>query len=299
MQQKRLALALVISTAILFLWSYFVPVKNPQTNPVTATATPVPVQQPSPSPQISIGADKPAVSNSQLEKHRTILVKTPLYEATFDSQGGEVISWIIKKNKDSGNGIFSVGPDKRTKFPLELISQEGLHRQPRSVPLQVETGDPSVDDLLRSRNYRVDEVNGLEETTELDLTGSENKKLTFVFQDDASGVYVSKALTFQADQYNIGLEVTLKHNNQPVPQAKLKIGPSIGDQGVTHFSFYSVAPESVSFVDNKAERHSAQSINEKKGSPDLLQLPGPVDWAGVGDTYFAMVALPSQRSDGL
>jgi YidC/Oxa1 family membrane protein insertase len=77
------------------------------------------------------------------------------------------------------------------------------------------------------------------------------------------------------------------------------MGPSIGDQGVNKYSFYSVAPEVIVAQADKVERHQARAINENKNSPDRLSITGPVDWAGVGDTYFAMVAVPSKRLEGL
>ena len=30
-----------------------------------------------------------------------------------------------------------------------------------------------------------------------------------------------------------------------------------------------------------------------------MVIPGPVGWAGIGDTYFAMVAVPSKKLEGL
>ena len=95
------------------------------------------------------------------------------------------------------------------------------------------------------------------------------------------------------------MEVRVKRGDQQVPQVKIQIGPSIGDQGVKSYNFYSVAPEAVASVADKVERHDAASINGNKSSPDHLKLPGPVEWAGVGDTYFAMVAIPSRKAEGL
>jgi hypothetical protein len=77
----------------------------------------------------------------------------------------------------------------------------------------------------------------------------------------------------------------------------LRSAPSIGDQGVAHHTFYSVAPEGVAYVNNKLERHPAAGINGNSSSPDHLVLNGPMDWAGVGDTYFGMVAVPYKREN--
>jgi hypothetical protein len=110
---------------------------------------------------------------------------------------------------------------------------------------------------------------------------------------------VAKTIVLNADSYIADLEVTIKRGGQVVPQARLRVGPSIGDQGVKQYTFYSVAPEAVGAVGDKVERHQAHAINENKNSPDHLTLPGSVDWAGVGDTYFAMVAIPARKLDGL
>jgi YidC/Oxa1 family membrane protein insertase len=95
------------------------------------------------------------------------------------------------------------------------------------------------------------------------------------------------------------LEVTVKRGDQIVPQAKLKVGPSIGDQGIRKYTFYSVAPEGIASMAGKVQRYAAAAINENKASPDRLVIPGAPDWAGVGDTYFAMVAVPSRATEGL
>jgi len=81
-----------------------------------------------------------------------------------------------------------------------------------------------------------------------------------------------------------------------VPEGRVRVGPSIGDQGVKHYTFYSVAPEAVAAVADKVERHQAQAINANKGSPDHMLSRAPVDWAAVGDTYFSMVAITSQEA---
>src|SRR6185503_18976864 len=140
MQQKRLIYALVISTAILFVWGYLVPVKPPapSANPA-AQASPQPSATPLTAPST---APSPAPSSSpsvaaNTAPHRTISVKTPLYEAKFDTLGAEAVSWIIKKNKisgqdkDPGQDIYSVAGNKNKHIPLELVSAEGLKRQPR------------------------------------------------------------------------------------------------------------------------------------------------------------------------
>src|SRR5262249_61171241 len=133
---------------------------------------------------------------------------------------------------------------------------------------------------------------------DVNLGHDEKKELTFVYED-ANRVQVRKKIVFDAERYETDLSLLVKRGDETVPQVKLLIGPSIGDQGVPRHTFYSVAPEAVSYANNKLERHPAAGINTNKNSPDRLVLNGPVDWAGVADTYFAMVAVPNTKTDGL
>jgi YidC/Oxa1 family membrane protein insertase len=302
MQQKRLLLALLISTAIIVIWTYLVPVKPPQPNNNSNTASnqqsPTPA---APSPSASVATPTPNVTttaSAPQAPRRNVVISTPLYETKIDTQGAEVVSWIIKKNKDSNADIYSVAGGKNNKIPLQLVSAEGLKRAPRQVPLQLMTGDSTLDAALVSGSYQVegDTTTG---DVQFQLAGQDSKKVSFLFKDPATGLDLVKTITFHGDRYEVELEISLKRYDQAVPQTKVRIGPSIGDQGVSHYTFYSVAPEGIAFVNAKPERHSAQSINENKNSPDSLTIHGSTDWAGVGDTYFAMVSVPARVVDGV
>ena len=80
------------------------------------------------------------------------------------------------------------------------------------------------------------------------------------------------------------------------------IGPSIGDQGVPQYTFYSVAPEAVAVAKGESTRVHASEVHEKKSSQEPSKgyqvVDGPVDWAAIGDTYFAMALVlpkPAER----
>src|SRR5258706_2917177 len=208
MQQKRLIIALLISTAILFLWSYFVPVQqqkpnatpspSPQvaTSPQTATPPGGPATAPSP-----VAAGSPGASATSVP-HRTLLIRTPLYDAKLDSHGAEAISWIIKKNRDTGREIYSVAGPKNARLPLELVSPTGLARVPREAPLQLATGDASVDSLLASANYAIQGADAGTGDTELTLGADEKKRISFLFRDTATGLDVVKTLVLERNSYN-------------------------------------------------------------------------------------------------
>jgi YidC/Oxa1 family membrane protein insertase len=303
MNQKRVLLALVLSSTILLLWSWFFPpVKSPQNAQPSASPSPSASANASPATPTADASPTPSTpvvsANLTAAPKRTITVTTPLYSAKFETQGAEPVSWIIKKNRLSEQPIFSVKGKKSDQFPLELISSEGLQRQPRLVPLQLQTGDAALDEVLRGATYKVEGVDNPEGDATINVTKGQKKEVTFVFEDP-NQVQVRKTIVFDAERYETDLLVSMKRGGQVVPQVKVAVGPSIGDQGVGHHTFYSVAPEGVAFVNGKVERHLAHSINGNSSSPDKLVLNGPIDWAGVGDTYFAMVVVPPQKTEGL
>ena len=299
MQQRRLLLALILSSAVLILWTYLYPVPVPPEQQPGATPSPSPSATQQAAQSATPSAPAPSTSITQAPQ-RTIIIESPLYKATFDTRGAEPVSWIIKRNKNSSSDgeIYSVAGKKSDRSPLELISPEGLKRQPRAVPLQLQTGDDALDGVLATSTYRVEGEVAAEGDVHLNLAKDEKKQLTFVLED-GNGLEVRKTIVFNANLYETDLSLQVKRGDAIVPQVKVAIGPSIGDQGITHHTFYSVAPEAVALVGDKLERHLASAINENSSSPDRLVLNGPLDWAGVADTYFAMVAIPPNKTDGL
>ena len=298
MQQRKLLLALVLSMGILVAWNFLFPGQQPNKNngatpspSASSTTTPAATT----SPQATSASAAP-VSNVTSAAKRLITIKTPLYEAKFDTLGAEPISWVIKKNPITDSEIFSVAGRKSDRVPLELISPEGLSRQPRVVPFQLQTGDAALDAALATSTYKVEGVQQESGDVEVNLAKGEKKELTFVYED-ANRVQVRKKIAFDADYYETDLALLVKRGDETIPQVKVAIGPSIGDQGVPHHTFYSVAPEGVAFVNGKLERHPPAGINSKNG--DKLILNGPIDWAGVADTYFGMVAVPFKPTEGL
>src|SRR5215213_2554110 len=210
MQQRRLLLALILSSAILFAWTYFYPVQPPKNQQPGASPAPSATVTPagsqpiaSSSPAAAPSAPAPNVSEAP---QRTITITTPLYETKFDTRGAEPVSWIIKTNKSSKTEIYSVAGSKRDKKPLELISPEGLKRQPRQVPFQLQTGDATLDALLASTSYRVEGVDNASGDINLDLAAGQKKELTFVFED-ANRVQVRKSIFFDGDRYETDLAV--------------------------------------------------------------------------------------------
>jgi YidC/Oxa1 family membrane protein insertase len=326
-QQQRFILALVASAAVLILWNYlYPPVKPPQPNAnansqQTAQASPQPTAQPTATatPTPMPVAQSPAPTPDNVPRRKLHIV-TPLYETTFDTRGAVATSWIIRKNKTTGRELYSAASTKNNPKPLELIPTPPAGVSPDQLlqPLRIVTGDSALDGALASRNFKINggKAESGDETVDVP---SASKRIDFVMHDEASGLDVVKSVTFIADRYTVEIEVKLTHNNQPVPQAGLAIGPNIGDQGIDHYSFYLYAPEGIAVVNGEAQRFNALEVHADRRNtglinraleglglkevvrkpPDRETVEGPVQWAGVGDTYFGMIAVPPKPTSGL
>jgi YidC/Oxa1 family membrane protein insertase len=302
MEQKRLLIAFVISAVILFGWSYVYSPKNPQqyTNSTesspTATPTPTPTAQPTPAdPQNASSVNIPDTVN-----RRTLTISTPLYEVELDSRGGVVKSWIIERNKENdgeGKRLYSIASTKDNLQPLQLISQDGVKRD--LLPLKIFTGRADLDSALASRNFTIKGVEGDAADAQLELKNGEQKSVELSVTDSSSGVEVLKRLTFDADNYTVKLETKISQGGQPLSGAKMAVGPNIGDQGVPRYTYYSIAPEGVAAVGDGVEHLTAAQIDQAKESPHVKRFDGQVQWAGVGDTYFAMTLVLPQPLPGL
>lgn len=300
--QSRFLIAAVLSMAVLLGWQYFFMPKKPQgdnanTAQTTATNTAAPspaAQTPTTPPQTQTAAVETADNNP----NRQVTIKSPLYEVKLDSKGALATSWILLKNvseKDpDGSLLYADGSTKDSKKPLELISQEALNRNPRELPFRLATGDANLDNLLNQRNYTISQS---EDTVQ--VSGNEEKRVDFVLTDAANGVEVTKTFIFRANSYLADLQVKLTRNGQPVPDTKLLIGASLGDQGIKRHNFYHIEPEAVAVVNGKTERHAGTYFTYNANNEAILPLNGETDWAGVADTYFTMTAIPAQRVAGL
>ncbi|MFN2577186.1 MAG: membrane protein insertase YidC [Pyrinomonadaceae bacterium] len=332
-QQQRFILALVASAAVLILWNYLFPPPKPvQTNAnananvqqgaspsasptarALASATPAPAQQASSSP----------APTPDIMPQRKLRVVTPLYEAVFDTHGAVATSWVLKKIKKTDGSlhdVYAASSTKNNPQQLELIATpppdvavDQLFR-----PFQVTTGDAALDGALANRNYGTSGLSGQngDETINV-LSGS--KSIDFVVHDDATGLDAEKRVTFFADRYIAQIELKLTRNNQTVPDAKIVIGPNIGDQSIDHYSFYLYAPEGIAMVNGGVSRINALQVHADRRNNGIFSslfewlslkspvlkpadrdtIDGQVQWAGEDDTYFSMVAVPSRPTSGL
>src|SRR5215203_1283498 len=292
--QSRFLIAALLCMAVLFGWQYFfAPKPKPTDNANTAQiantepvpATPQAQTAPQPQPQ-TVAATPDDVPNRQ------VTVKSPLYQVKLDSKGALATSWILNKNvRDKRHDVplWADGSTEQNKIPLELILQDNPNRE---FPFRLLTGDANLDALLNDRNYQVSE------STDVNLDGNTAKQIDFTLK--SGDVEVVKSFIFHADSYLTDLLIKATRAGQPIANAKLLIGTAIGDQNIKHHNSYLVEPEAVGYVNNDTVRKAAYQIfNNSEDKEGTLAIPGYVDWAAVGDTYFAMAVIPAARTEGL
>lgn len=285
---------------VLFGWSYFFAPKPPagdaNTNANVASNANIAAATPTPAPVAQTPAVTPAATTPDTTPSRKITIKSPLYEVTLDSKGALATSWIILKN-DSPKSQFPVyadGSNEADKKPMQLISPEALARSPQEVPFRLSTDDAAVNDIVNGRNYAISTA---EETVTLAV--GQEKQIEFTLTD-ASGVEVKKNFVFRGDSYIADLGISLKKGGESVPNPKLLIGASIGDHAINNHNFYHIESEAVASINGDIKRHQGNYtfVYDANGQSSLTD-SGTVDWAGVGDAYFAMAAIPATQVQGL
>src|ERR1043166_4003689 len=294
-QKQRLILALVASAAILIVWNFLSPPPKPPQNANANANANANVQQPS-SPSASPTAQalatatpapaQAAVSPAAIPDalpQRKLRIVTPLYEVTLDTHGAVATSWIltkIKKPDGSLKDVYGASSTRNNSQPLELISTPPAGIAPEQVfrPFQITTGDATLDGALANRNYRTFGPNAETGDETINVpTGS--KQIDFVIHDEATGLDATKRLTFFADRYIAEFELKLTRNNQPIPSAKIAIGPNIGDQTIDHYSFYLYAPEGIAMVNGSVNRLNALQIHADRVNSGLFS--SLFEWVGL------------------
>jgi len=119
-------------------------------------------------------------------------------------------------------------------------------------------------------------------------TGALSAPASLSFKYSANGLSVTKTFTFD-DTYVLHAEVETTRNGAPIPTL-LSWPGGFGDQNEDY--------RGSGYSDSQFDSYrngSDQHIDYKKISGGNL-LPGPFDWVGVSDPFFAAVFLPDQPS---
>lgn len=278
--QKRFAIFLILSAVILFGWSfvmekYFVTkppnvAENPPASVASSSspAAPITPTTPTPAPQ---DAAQPAAPAPQIAV-RQIEIQTPYWKGTLSNQGGVVTDWTMTHFTDGvpideKHGGVKLVPKiaQEIGFPLRFF-----------IP-----SDPGLEKELNSAAYVVE--NFPEEKAIIEKSGQRE----IIFSYSNNGVTARKKLVFNGSGYDLGLQVEVARNGQPI-ETHVVVGPNFGDQSITEYGYYKPAPQVTYAAEGSVHRQDAASLKEP-----VHQIPAPtITWAAVDDNYFGMALVP-------
>jgi YidC/Oxa1 family membrane protein insertase len=253
--ERRLLLVFALTFLVIILFQPLLKKYLPQpAAPPAQTQTPVPsAAQPSTGAQSEITAPPPGAGKRAATEVETA-IENDLYRITFTNRGGRVKSWILKKYHDDHGK------------PLELVSNAA---EKYGYPLSLWTYDETQRNKINSALYVASDSGNLSAPTQV----------TFEYADQ--DVAVRKTFSFD-HSYVVHVETSVLQKGILV--SAFPLWPAgFGDQ----LSLASYAASRIEHQYNdKTERLDIKKIS---GGGTV---PGPFNWAGVVDQYFAAVFLP-------
>jgi YidC/Oxa1 family membrane protein insertase len=263
MEERRLLLAVALSLLVLTAYSLlFAPPTSPPRpeaipSPPSATAMPPADVLPAearPAPAGPAATTPPAALSD--ERERRIEVVAPDYAVAFSNRGARPVSWKLARYRDSHG-------DPEEMVPAQASSG--------ARPLDLETGDPSVDARLREALFQAS-------SETVSVSGSEPQTLRFTWSDGE--LVAEKTLAFRASGL-VSVTASLTRNGQPLAR-RLVWGPGVANASPEErdVSGYQ-EPAGVALVAG-----SVQLFPAAKLSPSGQPLAA-VRWVGVESQYFA------------
>ncbi|MGC2402481.1 MAG: membrane protein insertase YidC [Acidobacteriaceae bacterium] len=270
-QDSRTLLIFSIVFVLIFLGlQYFSPKKKTQQETPAQVASTIPPRttarttpDPAAPPSARSDSAKPAPGSAlAASTESTTVVENELYRITFSNRGGQAVSWILKKYKDD------------TGKPLDLVNSKAAAKV--GYPLSIWTYDANLRNHLAQALF----VSS--------ATGTLNAPATLTFTYSGDGLEVKKVLTFDSS-YVLHADLTVTDRGNPVA-AMLAWPGGFGDQET--IPDYA-ASQFDTMQNGKNDNESAKKVS---GGGTL---PGPFQWAGVSDQYFAAIFLPDVSSQAL
>ena len=209
-------------------------------------------------------------------KESETIVENDVYRIVFTNRGARVKSWVLKKYTDDKNG------------QLELVNAEAAKQY--GYPLTLWTYDAALRDEVNSALYVGSQLSDSRETDVrhfFPLSGTVTSPGKISFQYDDGAVSVRKAYTFDRTSYVIEVSTTVEVNGAQVtafPMWPAGFGSDLtGPQYATGQIIYQ--------NNDKVERLAIKKISGNG------TIPGPFQWAGVSDQYFAAVFIPQDAQN--
>jgi YidC/Oxa1 family membrane protein insertase len=262
---KSLLVMMLVMVAVFFGLQYFRAKKTPepaspaavtQTAPAqSASGTAAPQANTSTPVAAAAAAGAHTVPTVQAANESTTVVENELYRITFSNRGGQVTSWILKNFKDNEGK------------PLNLVHAQAAEKF--GYPLSLYTYDAALTSNLANALYAPS------------ATGTLAAPSTLTFTYANGDTQVRKTFSFD-ESYLIHADVQVTRNGTPV-RALISWPGGFGDQ----YDSYGYASTQLDTNTGGKTEH----IAPKKVSGGAT-INGPINWAGVSDSFFTATFLP-------
>lgn len=273
-QEKRLILFFAISISLLWLWSAFFykappPPKPTTRKPAAATSAPMHPATPQTAPV--------ALPVEQGAKAEEITVEKGLYRITFSTQGAIIKSWVLKEYADEHDKLLDV---------VNPAACEVL-----GYPMRVTLPDAALADKLNSAIYVAKQTGG---------TAGSPVKLEFTYSDGK--IQIRKLFTFTAS-YEVRVETSVfdRERNLPVGVAwpggfgDHSLAPEIAS--IADLAFYQTTENEKIVTDHITPSFLGRWFGSGEKGPQELNVRGSLRFAGLEDSFFAVVFLLDSPSD--
>ncbi len=276
---KRAIIFLILSVAILYLYSYYEFQK--ERSRLDQIQPRPPAEEPLPPAVVDQEGEAKSREGRELPRElavgaepvaeQEIVVETDLYRAVLSNRGGVIKRWELKEYR---TGV--------TRDSARIV----LYQEPKNrsgiLPLQVVVGD-GTDRYFAESLYEV-------EGESMRLEGEDrSKKLVFIAKDPGAGRYLRKELTFHSDRYDVGVKVEAGGFTQDYT---LFVGTNFAilDWGERTFVSF-VGPTSL--VDGRIVKDKPSEI---EGS---VSHTGQMAWTALQDKYFMAALIPEKGADAV
>jgi YidC/Oxa1 family membrane protein insertase len=264
--EMRLLLAFVLMGVVLFVTPYFYkPGSNPTKGAKSAQPTPASTQQAKtaevkPPPKPSEPAPKTPVAPVSAGKEETFVVDTDLYKITFSNRGAVIHSWILKRYLDAAG------------HPIDLVNAAAAEKVGYPLSLMFEKTQPATDP-----NLALYAAKPAPDSLGVDYEFSDGK------------LFVRKSLRFGKSSYLSHIETEVKEGGAEIPHLVVWRG-GFGDSSVLN----AVAVQRTIYYDLSENKLVQRDPKAAKDGPVVAS--GNFSFAGLEDTYFAAVVLPTSNS---
>jgi YidC/Oxa1 family membrane protein insertase len=267
--QTRGIIFVVLVIAVTFIWMHYFQPPVPPQKPATSAAQTAPAKNPGSKPAAAAPATHAApapraIAKVEAKGEANLAVDSALYHVELSNRGGVVRSWKLKKYLN----------EETPPRPLDLVNPDASKEL--GWPFSIGLADRQLEAEANSALYEMTPSSG---------TASAPVEVTLHWSD--GHLDVTKKLKFTED-YELSVEVAVTLDGKAVP-ASIAWRGGFGDRAAYRESLYDTP---IYKQNGKLETLAFKKLGTPGNQLEPLLRPGPMEYAGIEDQFFAAVFIP-------